>query len=132
MKYMLDTNICIYLIRDKNNNILKHLGNTDINNVFISSITESELWFGVYKSKKIEENKLALIKFLSAFKILDFSSEAALQYGKLRVNLEKKGNLIDPMDLLIAAHALAENLILVTNNLKEFSRVRNLKCENWI
>ena len=131
MKYMLDTNICIYTIKHKPaeviNNFLKH--NPD--DMCISSITYGELMHGVVKSQAIERNRAAITLFLSAIAILNFDSLAAEEYGRVRAELEKKGTPIGPMDTLIAGHAKSEGLILVTNNTREFMRVRGLQVEDW-
>lgn len=132
MKYMLDTNICIYIIKKKPIRVLQTLKKKNIGEVCISSITLAELEYGVEKSKQKLKNQLALVEFLAPIEILGFGDAAAKQFGKIRVKLEGKGIVIGPFDLQIAAHAISENLILVTNNLKEFSRVSKLKLENWL
>ena len=132
MKYMLDTNICIYIIKKKPIRVLQTLKKKDIGEVCISSITLAELEYGVEKSKYKLKNQLALVEFLAPIEILGFEDSAAKQFGKIRAKLESKGIVIGPFDLQIAAHAISENLILVTNNLKEFSRVSKLKFENWL
>ena len=132
MKYMLDTNICIYIIKKKPAQVLSALQKTDIGEVCISSITLAELEYGVAKSNHKEQNQIALAKFLAPIEILDFNEQAAQIFGTVRAILEKKGKVIGPFDLQIAAHALAENLTLITNNEKEFSRVPNLKIKNWL
>lgn len=131
MKYMLDTNICIYVIKNKPAKVLKKFAQIDTNDICISSITSSELWYGVYKSSSFERNAIALEEFLSPLTILEYDENDSKIYGKVRANLENKGNIIGSMDLLISAHALSKNLILVSNNLKEFRRVQGLKLENW-
>jgi len=131
MKYMLDTNICIYLIKKKPVKILNHVTKLKISDVCISSITLAELEYGVEKSEKINQNKLALIKFLTPVEIRNFDGNAAQKYGVIRSELERSGNIIGPYDMLIAAHALSLKYILVTNNTKEFKRIKNLKLENW-
>jgi tRNA(fMet)-specific endonuclease VapC len=102
-----------------------------VGNICISSTTVSELQFGAYKSKHIRKNLKRLDEFLSPFEILAYDEKASSYYGKIRSNLEKQGNVIGPLDMLIAAHALSENLTLITNNEKEFSRVKSLKVNNW-
>ena len=97
----------------------------------ISSVTYGELMHGVEKSMAPEKNRLAISLFLSPIAVLDFSAKAAEEYGKIRAELERKGMPIGPMDLLIAAHAKAEGLTLVTNNTREFCRVENLPVEDW-
>lgn len=130
MKYMLDTNTCIFIIK-KDENVLSHLKNIDFKEICISSITLSELEYGVAKSMHSEKNQKALDAFVYNFSILPFDSDAAHEYGKIRANLEKIGSPIGGMDMLIAAHAKSQKLILVTNNTKEFIRVNGLNIEYW-
>ncbi len=132
MTYLLDTNICIYLIKRKQESVVKRLFTEEIEQVGISTITVAELEFGVTKSQFPERNSVALIAFLTPFRILEFDQAAAHEYGRIRVFLEEKGQVIGPMDLLIAAHATSRNLVLVTNNEREFQRVPKLTIENWI
>ena len=130
MKYMLDTNICIYAIK-KQMPLLQKLLAKDPSELCISSITLSELLFGIEKSNMKESNRKKLMTFLTNIAILDYDSDAALEYAKLRNYLERMGQPIGAMDMLIAAHALSKDMILVTNNEKEFKRVDDLKLENW-
>lgn len=131
MKYMLDTNICIYTIKHKPPEVIKNFLKHNPDDMCISSVTYAELMHGVEKSQAVERNRMALILFVSAFTILPFDYYAAEEYGKVRADLERKGTPIGPMDMLIAGHARAEGLILVTNNTREFFRVENLKVEDW-
>jgi len=131
MKYMLDTNICIYIIKEKPKKVINKFHTLDVGDICISSITLAELEYGVEKSQYTERNRLALAGFLSSIEILFFSDKAAKSYGRIRANLERQGNIIGAYDLMIGAHALSENLILVTNNTKEFQRINNLSLENW-
>ena len=130
MKYILDTNTCIFIIK-KDENVLSHLKNIDFKEICISSITLSELEYGVAKSMHSEKNQKALDAFVYNFSILPFDRDAAHEYGKIRADLEKIGNPIGGMDMLIAAHAKSQKLILVTNNTKEFIRVDGLNIEDW-
>ena len=129
--YLLDTNICIFLKNKKSPNVLqkikekKHLG------IYISSITVAELQFGVYNSKYMERNRISLIKFLTPFSVLNFDDSDAEEFGKIRTTLKNEGKIIGAYDMLIAAQALAKNLILVTVNTKEFCRIKNLTIEDW-
>lgn len=132
MAYMLDTNICIYLIKRKPAAVLERFRQTTISEISISSITLSELFYGVSKSAKPEQNFMALAQFAAPFEILPFDSEAAQFYGDLMARLEKQGAPIGSLDMLIAAHALSVTSTLVTNNEKEFNRVPGLKVENWV
>lgn len=131
MKYMLDTNICIYAIKNKSENLIRTLMLHNPNEFCISSITYGELMHGVEKSQAVERNRAAIALFLSAFVILDFDSGAAEEYGRIRADLEKRGTPIGPMDMLIAGHAKSRGLIVVTNNIREFARVEGLQLENW-
>ena len=97
----------------------------------ISSITLSELEYGVAKSVKPQQNKLALTEFLAPIEVLPYDDGAALRYGPLRVHLERQGTPVGSLDLLIAAHALSLECVLVTNNVSEFKRIPGLKVENW-
>ena len=131
IRYMLDTNICIYVIRKKPSHLIQHLQGLRITDVGISSITLSELEYGVAKSQKPQQNKLALVEFLAPIEILPYNDMAAEQYGEIRALLERQGTPIGSLDMLIAAHALSLNAILVTNNESEFRRVPGLIVENW-
>lgn len=131
MKYMLDTNICIYTIKRKPDSVIRKFLAHNPEELCISAITYAELMHGVEKSQAVEKNRLALALFLSPITILDFDSSAAEEYGKVRAALERKGTPIGPMDLLIAGHAKSRDLILVTNKTREFTRVDGLKVEDW-
>jgi tRNA(fMet)-specific endonuclease VapC len=130
--YLLDTNICIHIIKKKPIKVLARFTNMNLGNIGISSITLSELEYGVYKSQQAKKNLLALEMFITPLNILFYNDSAARIYGKIRANLEAKGKPIGSMDILIAAHAVSENCILVTNNEKEFRRIPELKIENWV
>jgi len=131
MRLLLDTNICIYLIKKKPPNVLRHFNAHAAGSIGVSSITVAELEFGAQKSHYPSKNQEALQHFLLPLVILDFDHEAARAYGRLRVFLETRGKVIGPLDMLIAAHALSQNLPLATNNVGEFSRVPGLKVLNW-
>jgi tRNA(fMet)-specific endonuclease VapC len=128
---MLDTNICIYLIKKNRPEILRHLRRTEPADVCLSAITVSELTYGVEKSARPERNRVALTRFLAPFTILPYDDHAALQYGRVRAQLEAMGQPIGALDTLIGAHALSRNLILVTNNIREFQKIQGLRVENW-
>ncbi len=132
MIYMLDTNICIYILKNKDEEVMQRFYNCEFGDIGISSIVYSELIYGVEKSLKRDENLKNLLKFLSAIKIYDYDIDASNEYGKIRNELEKHGNVVGPMDMLIAAHAKSKNVILVTNNEREFKRVEGLKVEDWV
>ena len=116
MKYMLDTNICIYAIKHKPPEVIKNFLKHNPDDICVSSITYGELMHGVEKSQAVERNRAAITLFLSSISILPFDNYAAEEYGKVRAELERKGTPIGPMDMLIAGHARSERLILVTNN----------------
>jgi len=131
MRYMLDTNICIYVIKHKPETVFRKLQTIHPEDVCISSVTYAELVHGVEKSIAVEKNRLALSMLLANMEILDFDVDAADCYGKIRAGLEKKGTPIGPLDMMIAGHAQSLGYTIVTNNVKEFSRVAALKIENW-
>ena len=131
MKYLLDTNICIYIIKKQPPHVLERIQSVPFENICISTITLAELEHGVAKSAHQERNRLALIEFLIPFRILDYDQAAARHYGHIRSDLETRGTVIGPLDLLIAAHAQSQGLTLVTNNTREFSRIKDLEMENW-
>ena len=131
MKYMLDTNICIYIIKQKPKNVIKRFRNAKVSEIGISSITLSELEYGAMKSVKPEQNRIALAQFIAPIEIRAYDDAAAQHYGEIRAYLEEQGTPIGSLDLLIAAHALSLKSILITNNEKEFKRVANLKIKNW-
>jgi tRNA(fMet)-specific endonuclease VapC len=130
MRYMLDTDICIYAIKQKPEKVIRALRKNEAKGICLSSITVAELWFGVTKSGS-RKNQSALEDFLLPFEIVSFDQKVAKVYGKVRDKLEAIGTPIGPLDTQIAAHALALNLTLVTNNVDEFRRVDGLKIENW-
>ncbi len=132
MKFMLDTNTCIYIIKKKPPDVIERFIQTEISQIGISSITLSELSYGVSKSSKPEQNQMALAQFIAPLEILPYGDDAAQYYGTLRTHLEKQGTPIGSLDMLIAAHALSADCSLVTNNEKEFIRIPNLKIENWV
>lgn len=131
MKYMLDTNIIVYAKNNRPESVLNQLTAQRPSDVCISAISMAELEFGVCHSSRPEQNRLALMSFLSAIQIIPFDSDAAREYGQIRQDLTQDGNLIGSNDMLIAAHAKALGLILVTNNTREFERVKGLHVENW-
>ena len=131
IRYLLDTNICIYVINARPPAVLARFMAHEIDGLGISAITASELYWGVCKSGSIR-NKTTLEKFLSPLTILDYDLGAAQRYGELRAYLEKQGTPIGPLDQQIAAHALALDITLVSNNVREFERVPGLRVENWV
>lgn len=132
MRYMLDTNICIYSIKHKPEKVFLRLQQHEPAEICISSVTYAELVHGVEKSQAVEKNRLALALLLANIEILDFDAAAAESYGKIRADLEKKGTPIGPLDMMIAGHAMSLNYTVVTNNTKEFGRIKDLLLENWV
>lgn len=130
MIYMLDTNICIYVINSRPAIVLERFRLERIGDIVISSVTAAELAFGVAKSGSVR-NRQALDMFLSTLEILPFDESVIWHYGDLRTDLERRGQPIGTLDTMIAAHALSSNTILVTNNTREFERVPGLRLENW-
>jgi len=131
MIYLLDTNVCIKLLNDSNKLVVKKLAKQEPKNINLCSIVEFELYYGAYHSQKSSQNIKKLDRFFSQFKVLNFDSNCAKIAGIIRSQLNKKGTPIGAYDLQIASIALAYDLILVTHNVSEFSRVDNLKYEDW-
>jgi tRNA(fMet)-specific endonuclease VapC len=131
MKWMLDTDTCIAIIKGKPTSVLRKLRGKSVGQVGISSITLGELAFGAAKSSRREEAHAALSEFLLALEIASFDSDAATSYGQLRASLEKRGTPIGPLDTLIGAHAVALDVILVTHNTREFSSIDTLRLDDW-
>ena len=130
--YLLDTNICIYIIKKKPFEIFQKFKNFEIGYLKISSITVAELYFGAYNSQNIEKNLKIVENFLLPFEIIEFDEKSAKHYAKIKADLRKKGQIIGELDMQISAVALSHQLNVVTNNEKEFKRVKNLKVENWV
>jgi tRNA(fMet)-specific endonuclease VapC len=131
MKLMLDTNTCIYVIKNKPAKVLKHFVSHSIGDIGISSITLAELQYGVAKSQHVQKNKEALEEFILPLELADFDEKAAKSYGTIRATLEKAGRPIGAMDLLIGAHALCLGVTLVTSNTREFRQIKNLSIVDW-
>lgn len=131
MKIMLDTDTCITIIRQRYPRLVEKVTSFPAGEIGLSSITVAELYFGVEHSQHREQNRLALAQFLLPFEIADFDTTAAQVYGYVRSDLEAKGTPIGSLDTLIAAHALALQVTLVTNNKGEYQRVQELKLESW-
>lgn len=132
MKYMLDTNICIYLIKQQPREVIDKFQGIALGDMAISTVTVAEMMYGVGKSQYKEKNEAALQAFLAPLEMVDFDFAAAQQYGVVRAYLEKIGKPNVAYDLMIAAHALSLGLVLVTNNEREFQRIPNLILENWV
>ena len=131
-KYLLDTNICIYLTKQQHPALTARFQTLAENEVAMSVITFGELQFGAHKSQRTKQVLEALEKLSLAIPVLAMTVDASQHYGKIRAHLQQQGTPIGNNDLWIAAHARAEGLILVTNNVREFERVPDLKIENWI
>lgn len=130
MKFLLDTNICIYIINERPKRVLDRFQRHSVSDIGISSVTAAELAFGVAKSRSLK-NRAALETFLLPINVAPFDLAAAFIYGDLRAELERRGQPIGPLDLQIAAHAISLEAILITNNEREFKRVPGLKVQNW-
>lgn len=131
MKYMLDTNICVYVIKKRPEQVLKKFMQYDPGELCISAITLAELEYGIENSSIPERNRLALAMFLSGIQILPFDDAAAEEYGKIRAALRRQGTPVGANDMLIAAHAKSKGLTIVTNNTREFDRIEGLTVANW-
>ena len=132
MKYMLDTNICIGIIRQNSSKLIQRLITCTPGDVGVSSITIAELAHGAQKSSQTQKNMAALEQFLLPLEIADFDQQASMIYGIIRAKLEQEGNRIGAMDMLIGAHALSMDITLVTHNPNEFHRIQNLKLDDWM
>lgn len=132
MRYMLDTDICIYTIKRRPESVKWQFAQKKMAEICISAITYAELSFGVRNSSDPEKNRSALLSFTMYLGLAQFGAEAAEEYGEIRSYLQRRGELIGPMDMLLAAHAKSLGLILVTNNVQEFERVPGLMVENWV
>lgn len=130
-RYMLDTDICSYIMKHSSAAVLNKLQSVRVSDVCISVITKSELLYGVEVSPRRDQDEVALNAFLAHVEVLDFPDEAAKEYAKIRAHLKKSGTIIGANDLFIAAHARHLGLALVTNNSGEFGRVPDLRLENW-
>lgn len=131
LKYMLDTNICIFTIKHKPSHV-RETFNQHSNQLCISTVTLMELVYGAEKSASPEKNLSVIEGFAARLEVLDYDTSAAYHSGQLRSELAKAGTPIGPYDQMIAGHARSRGLILVTNNLSEFSRVPGLRVEDWI
>ena len=132
MAYLLDTNTCIYFLNRASQNIIIQMKKLSPSDIRLSSITVAELFFGAEKSKAKKKNRIIVEEFVSNFEVIPFDERCCQTYAMMRASLEKSGSLVGPMDLLIAAITLEHNLILVTNNIKEFRRIKSLRVENWV
>jgi tRNA(fMet)-specific endonuclease VapC len=128
---MLDTNTCIFLMKNRTE-VAERYRHNRRHGIVLSMITVSELQFGVYNSEYPEKNAANLIRFLTGFELLDYDGAAAFEYGRIRTALRRAGTPIGPLDMLIAAHAKSQSLTLVTNNTREFERIPGLELTDWL
>jgi tRNA(fMet)-specific endonuclease VapC len=131
MRFMLDTNTCVDLIRKRDDRILRRMRRLRLDDLCVSSVTLSELEYGAAKSGNPGKNRLALAEFMTPLAVVPYDDAAAAVYGQVRADLERAGTPIGPLDTMIAAHALSLGLILVTDNEREFRRVSGLEIQNW-
>jgi tRNA(fMet)-specific endonuclease VapC len=131
LRYMLDTDICSYVMKRSNDQLLKRLQKVPVSDVCISVITKSELLYGVEISPRQRQDEVALSVFLGYVEVLDFPDKASQHYAQIRIHLKKLGTMIGGNDLFIAAHARSLGLTLVTHNTREFGRVPRLATEDW-
>ena len=131
LNYLMDTDVCVNLIRSKEDSLIRKVCAQELEQISVSAITVAELEYGAAKSSRPEQNRLALTQFFEPLRIRDFDARVAHHYGNIRAELERKGERIGAMDMLIAAHALADNLVLITNNYREFGRIEGLSTESW-
>jgi tRNA(fMet)-specific endonuclease VapC len=130
--YLLDSNICIYIINKRPRQVVERIKKLKIHQVKLSAISLAELEYGVSISRAREKNRQALIDFATPFDIIEFNDGDAEVFGIIRADLENRGLVIGPYDMQIAAQAMTRNLVLVTNNVAEFTRIPNLRVENWV
>ncbi len=130
--YLLDSNICIYIINQHPRKVVEYIKTLQPHQIKLSAISMAELEYGVSKSSNRDKNRTAFVQFASAFDIIEFNDKDAEVFGLIRVNLERNGQVIGPYDMQIAAQAISRDLVLVTNNTKEFIKIKELKIENWV
>ena len=132
MLFLLDTNICSYIIKKNPTRVFDKFKQYGTEDIAVSSLTLAEMQYGVAKSKYRQKAQRALDEFMRPLTVLDFTADAAVAYGEIRARLTREGRLIGGMDMLIAAQAISANVTLVSNNMREFSRVPGLLIENWV
>lgn len=130
LRYMLDTNLCIRVLRDRPTGLRERF-NAEASSLCISTVTQAELLFGAEKSARPTENRQQVEAFSARLEVLPFDAQAAAHYGDIRADLERKAMVIGPYDLMIAGHARSRGLVVVTGNLGEFQRVSGLRAEDW-
>jgi len=131
MDFLLDSNACIRALNDLNSSVAHQIAKRPPKHINLCTVVQMELYYGAYKSARIEENLAILERFFDLFNVLPFDSQAAQKMAKIRARLAKKGTPIGPYDLQIAAIAIVNNLILVTHNTREFQRIEELQIEDW-
>jgi len=131
MEFLLDSNACIRFLNDRKSSVARKIAKTPAKNINLCTVVQTELYYGAYRSSRIEDNLAILARFFNLFKVLPFDSQAAQKMAQIRARLAKKGTPIGPYDLQIAAIALVNNLILVTHNTREFKRIEELQIEDW-
>jgi len=131
LKYLLDTNICVYWLK-RNEHIEQKVLSVGIDNISVSFITVSELYYGAYKSQRVDENLAMIRKLIDHIDVIESDDAISRAFGNLKASLENAGLIIDDADMFIAACALVHGLTMVTNNTKHFRRIKGLKLENWI
>jgi tRNA(fMet)-specific endonuclease VapC len=131
LQFMLDTDICIYVIKSKTEQLRERF-NAHAEELCISSVTLGELWYGAEKSPQRLANLTTVEHFVSRLEVLPFEQKAAAHYGQLRAELERAGTPCGPHDMQIGGHARSQGLTLVTNNMREFRRMPGLRVENWV
>lgn len=129
--FLLETNICIFAIKKKSQKLLDQIADNVKSGMYIPSLTIAEMEYCISNSMHPERNWMAWLEFLTIFEVLDFTEKDAIPYGTLKTKLKRSGKLIGPIDMLLAGQAISNNLILITNNTKEFSRVKDLEIQDW-
>jgi len=130
--YLLDTNICIYILKKKPIEVFERFKTLKLGELKISSITVAELYYGAYNSQQVKKNIVIIDNFLKPFDYVEFDEKSAMEYAKIKSNLKREGKIIGELDMQIAGTAIANDLILITNNVKEFERIDGLKIDNWV
>ena len=131
MKYLLDTNVCIQILKGDSDRIKSKIATIPNEKISIPSVVRYELFYGAYKSNNQEKTLSRIIEFLDTFDTAEFNDDVAQVCGKIRASLEKKGKPIGPYDLMIAATAMKNDFVLISNNTREFHRIENIKLEDW-
>ena len=130
--YLLDTNICIYILKKKPIEVFERFKTLKLGELKISSITVAELYYGAYNSQQVKKNIVIIDSFLKPFDYVEFDEKSAIEYAKIKSNLKREGKIIGELDMQIAGIAMANDLILITNNVKEFERIDGLIIDNWV